>query len=118
MASTETRVSSEEQAQAQAEQRRRERNMLWAFWSALGIGLVSLFVFSAAMGSATPSWASMWKTFALGMLVAGAASLIGALLGFLFGLPRGADGGSPTVASVNSVGAAPGRGADTARSGH
>ena len=54
-----------------------------AFWATLGIGIASLLLF--AIGAAAAAWA---KIFALGVLAGGAAALIGALLGFLFGLPR------------------------------
>jgi hypothetical protein len=71
--------------QKRFEQRKRERNVLKAFWTGLGIGVLSLVVFSfGALGSLGT------KTFALALLVGGAATLTGSLLGFLFGLPRGA----------------------------
>src|SRR5436305_190536 len=72
-------------SEARAEQRKRETNVLIAFWAALGMGVASLLIFATAAGTAATA-----KVFALGVLVGGAAALIGALLGFLFGLPRGA----------------------------
>lgn len=77
-----------------AEQLRRENNVFIAFWSAFAIGVVGLAMFGLA--SENPA-----KVFALGILVGSAAALIGALLGFLFGLPRGATGDDrkPNVAT-------------------
>lgn len=65
-------------------QRKRERLVLAAFWVALAAGIGALLLFAWSGKEATSG------TFSLGFLVAGAAALVGALLGFLFGLPRGA----------------------------
>lgn len=67
---------------ARAVQRKRERNVLSVFWSALGASCSALLVF--AMNSGLP----VGRVFGLGVLAAGASALVGALLGFLFGLPR------------------------------
>ena len=69
------------------ENRRRERNVLRAFWGTLIAVSLTLLVFSlAATGGQNPA-----HQFALGLLVAAAAACVGALLGFLFGLPRSGD---------------------------
>lgn len=67
--------------------RRRERNVLRAFWGTLTAVSVTLFVFSLGAGDGT----APFRQFALALLVAAAAACVGALLGFLFGLPRSGD---------------------------
>lgn len=78
--------------QTRAEQRKSEKNVLYTFWAVLGTGIAGLLIFSVSQAA---SLAEMWKAFALGLLVAGSASLIGAVVGFLFGLPRSSTEGSP-----------------------
>lgn len=70
------------------ELRTREWNVLAAFWATLGGGLIALLLFSFA---APATWAIGFKVFAIGTLVTGAAAILGALFGFLFGLPRSFD---------------------------
>jgi hypothetical protein len=63
-------------------QNARETNVLAAFWLVLlaGIAAVGMFAWAGAESGV--------KTFAIGLLAGGAAALVGAVLGFLFGLPR------------------------------
>lgn len=96
--------------QARAEQRKSEGRVLYTFWAALATGIGALLVFSV---SQTSDIAGTWRIFALGVLVGGAAALIGALLGFLFGLPRGSAEGSTVVAPVPPAPPVPGTTANT-----
>ena len=82
-------------------QRKRERLVLAAFWVALAAGIGALMLF-AWSGTGKPATSG---TFSLGFLVAGAAALVGALLGFLFGLPRGAGEAAKAAQAVPQPGA-------------
>src|SRR5262245_15675629 len=84
------------------EQRRRERNVLGAFWATQLGGLFAVLLFSF---SAPATWAAGFKLFAIGMLVTGAAAIVGALFGFLFGLPRSIDDIEPLDADAVKPGA-------------
>jgi hypothetical protein len=83
------------------DQRRRERNLLLAFWATLAAGALALLAFSL---SADTSHVAAGKQFSLGLLVGGASALVGALLGFLFGLPRTPDEAPPTNHSLPADG--------------
>jgi hypothetical protein len=87
--------------QAEQEQYNREQNVLIVFWGALTIGVLALGLF--AYGTKDPL-----KVFALAALVAAAAALVGSLLGFLFGLPRG---GAEAPSAIVTPGALPQGGA-------
>jgi hypothetical protein len=85
-----------EKKEKQAEQAQydREQNVLIVFWGTLITGVIALGLFAWGTNQAL-------KVFSLGVLVAAAATLVGALLGFLFGLPRGsAEPASAVVAPV------------------
>src|SRR5262245_19220983 len=75
----------------------RQRNLLLAFWGTLGGGLLGVVLFSM---SARPG---PCRPFAVGLLVAAASAIVGALFGFLSGLPRSFD----DVAPANTATAAP-----------
>lgn len=75
--------------EAKAEQNWREYNVLIAFWATLAAGIVTLLAFGW-FAAPTPQP----KAFTAGLLSGAAAALLGALLGFLFGLPRGSNGPS------------------------
>ena len=74
--------------EAKAEQNWREYNVLIAFWATLAAGIVTLLAFGWFVAPPQP------KAFTAGLLSGAAAALLGALLGFLFGLPRGSNGHS------------------------
>jgi hypothetical protein len=80
------------------DQRKRERNVLWGFWSTLGGGILSIGLFAA--GSAPGRG---WTVLGLALLAGGAAALVGAVLGFLFGLPRSVPEPAPAPASGASA---------------
>ncbi|MDQ2643463.1 MAG: hypothetical protein M3020_06600 [Myxococcota bacterium] len=48
------------------------------------VGISGLLIYAARLGT----WKSFAEVFAAGVLVSGAAALVGILLGFLFGIPR------------------------------
>lgn len=83
------------------EQKKREENVFAAFAFSIGMGVVGLLVFAVSASpraptTSQPSWvgpsfAPGLAIFGLGVLVAGASALVGAVLGFLFGLPRMSD---------------------------
>lgn len=83
------------------EQKKREKNVFAAFAFSIGMGVVGLLVFAVSASpraptTSQPSWvgpsfAPGLAIFGLGVLVAGASALVGAVLGFLFGLPRMSD---------------------------
>jgi tetratricopeptide (TPR) repeat protein len=69
------------------EQRRRDPSSYgWRAMLAgmMGLGIISILLFAKL----TSTSATFWATSAIGVLVAGGASIVGALLGFLFGIPR------------------------------
>jgi len=100
------------------EQRKRERNVLGAFWATQLGGLFAVLLFSF---SAPTTWAGGFKLFAIGMLVTGAAAIVGALFGFLFGLPRSfddvdqpnADAGQPEASADQGTASAPPKAVET-----
>ncbi len=67
------------------------------------IGIAGLVIYAARLGT----WKSFAEVLAAGVLVSGAAALIGILLGFLFGIPRTAIAERPP--SPLAVPADPGR---------
>ena len=71
-----------EAARQRDDRKKREKNVLLAFALAIGAGIAGLLVFALSKGE---KWGAV---FGLGILAAGAAALVGAMLGFLFGLPR------------------------------
>ncbi|WP_437681098.1 DivIVA domain-containing protein [Sorangium sp. So ce131] len=53
-------------------------------WFSVALGILGVGLYAAHFGS----WAVFAEVFAAGILVTGAAALVGTLLGFLFGIPR------------------------------
>jgi hypothetical protein len=70
-----------------AEQKRQTVSLLLAFWGTLAGGVFGILLYSCAE--------SGLRVFAVGLIVAAAAAIVGALFGFLFGLPRANDDLSP-----------------------
>ena len=73
----------------------------WLRWSP-ALGGLTVFLYAAARDSSASSFLSV---LAVGLAIAAAASVLGAFVGFLFGLPRTVDGGT-----VSADGTSPPRG--------
>lgn len=72
------------------------QNVLAAFWGTLVLADLAILGVAIANGSVS-------RTLFVGLLVAAAAGMAGALLGFLFGLPRGAENSVPATQSRPNV---------------
>lgn len=70
-----------------------------AAWSSLGFGVIIVLVLGIANTEADAFSAAM-----AGILLAGAATLIGGFIGFLFGIPRSKQGQAPVSAAAGSSG--------------
>jgi hypothetical protein len=76
-------------------------------WKAAAVLAGSLGVMAIAMFAAqSAGWGAFATAAALALVVSGAAAMLGALLGFLFGIPRTSDGGGENGDPVAGGGAA------------
>jgi hypothetical protein len=62
----------------------RRRAAMYAFFSAIGVGLLFIIIFAIGSGNFT----TFVSISSVGVMMAGASLFVGALLGFLFGIPR------------------------------
>lgn len=118
-----------EQAHAQEDEQKDKRKntttvmvVVRAFGLATMIGLVGIIVFGLQFGAAISETKNptMGSVVSVGTLLAGASLLIGALLGFLFGIPRTLQGDRPLANTNGQAGgnSAEGNGTESRANGN